>query len=253
MNVFSLRNREYAIERVPFLLKKFPESQQILEFYREILRFQLQLYVSSKNENWHENIKKFYDLLELCVDSPSAKLSEVAQSLLKEPPANIQRMINNFLKEKMAKDEERFFFISFLNPFLSKKAEKDINHRDDWNKSKCPVCGFRAVVSYISDTEEVQGGRFLVCQVCNSEWLYNRTTCVKCGNNDDDRIHHFFDQSIPYIQLQACESCGTYIKIVDMRMDGLAVPLLEDIASVALDLWAKEHLYEKYEKNIFGL
>jgi len=38
-----------------------------------------------------------------------------------------------------------------------------------------------------------------------------------------------------------------------MRLDGLAVPHVEDVASLVLDLWAKERGFVKFENNIFGL
>ena len=37
-----------------------------------------------------------------------------------------------------------------------------------------------------------------------------------------------------------------------MRKEGLAVPDLEDIASVSLDLWAQEKGYVKFERNLLG-
>jgi formate dehydrogenase maturation protein FdhE len=35
-------------------------------------------------------------------------------------------------------------------------------------------------------------------------------------------------------------------------VDGLAVPLVDEVASVPLDLWAAEHGYKKLEANLMG-
>ncbi len=253
MSIFAIRNREYALERIPSLLKNYPESKEILDFYRHVLDFQLNVYKDLKDGDWRKNIKKLYELLELCSQYGSQRLKEKTQEFLEKSQEELQRAVGEFLKEKSAPYEERFFFISFLNPFMSKGAEKAEIDKTGWLKNKCPFCGFKAVVSYLSDTEEVQGGRFLVCQVCNSEWLYNRAECVRCSNNEDSELHYFYDEDKKAVQIQACDRCGTYIKVVDMRIDGLAVPLLEDIASLSLDLWASQQGYVKFEKNVFGL
>jgi formate dehydrogenase maturation protein FdhE len=42
------------------------------------------------------------------------------------------------------------------------------------------------------------------------------------------------------------------IKTIDLTKDGLAVPC-DDIASVSLDLWARERGYTRIKNNIFGI
>ena len=48
-------------------------------------------------------------------------------------------------------------------------------------------------------------------------------------------------------------SCRSYLKAVDMRTDGLAVPVVDEIASVELDLWASQQGLEKIQRNLLGL
>jgi FdhE protein len=50
-----------------------------------------------------------------------------------------------------------------------------------------------------------------------------------------------------------CETCGRYIKIIDLRKDPAAVPVIDDLATVPLDLWAIERGYEKIELNLAGI
>jgi FdhE protein len=40
---------------------------------------------------------------------------------------------------------------------------------------------------------------------------------------------------------------------VDLTKNGLAVPEVDELASIALDLWASEHGYTKLQTNLFGL
>ena len=42
------------------------------------------------------------------------------------------------------------------------------------------------------------------------------------------------------MRIDACDRCQHSIKTIDLTKDGLAVPCVDDIASVPLDLWARE-------------
>jgi len=53
--------------------------------------------------------------------------------------------------------------------------------------------------------------------------------------------------------VEACDSCKTYIKSVDLTKNGHAEPVVDEIAAAALDFWAKEHGYEKIELNLMGM
>ena len=50
-----------------------------------------------------------------------------------------------------------------------------------------------------------------------------------------------------------CQSCKTYIKTVDLTVDGRAVPIVEEIAMLPLDLWAVEQGYNKIQLNLVGM
>ena len=39
---------------------------------------------------------------------------------------------------------------------------------------------------------------------------------------------------------------------IDLTKDGLAVPCVDDIASVSLDLWARERGYTRIKDNVLG-
>lgn len=253
MKLFRLREREYHLERLTVLKRKHPEISHILDFLQSTMLFQKELYESIKDGDWKGQIKKIYHLLELCEDSASSLLQEKAQDLKNLDRDALVYKLEKFLKEKDAPDEERFIFMTFLNPFFSKISENTDLKKDQWLKNRCPVCGFKPCVSYIADDEDVEGGRYLSCVLCNTQWLYNRTQCVRCANNEDNTLEYYYDEGERYVLLQVCKKCDTYIKVIDMRIDGLAVPHLDDIATLSLDLWAKERGFLKFERNIIGL
>ena len=54
-------------------------------------------------------------------------------------------------------------------------------------------------------------------------------------------------------RIDACDSCRTYIKTIDLSRDGLAVPTVDDLASLPLDLWARERGYHRLYPNLLRL
>ncbi len=256
MSLISLREREYSINRLQHLKAKHPEAEAILNFMERILQWQTKLYEKLENKgegNWRKDLKEIHSLLEVCKSYGSDPLRETAERLGALSKDEIERLIADFLKEKWAPEEERFIFLSFLNPFFSLSAEREGMDIKNWLKERCPVCGFRPSVSYIMDTEDVEGGRYLSCVLCNTSWLYYRTKCPRCGNVEDDHFEYFYEEGNRYVQLHVCRKCNTYLKVIDLRIDGLAVPHIDDLATLSLDLWAQQQGFERYEKNLLGL
>ena len=55
------------------------------------------------------------------------------------------------------------------------------------------------------------------------------------------------------VQYMACDTCKYYLKTVDLTRQGNAVPLVDEVAGGPLDLWARDHGYQKIELNLVGL
>ena len=53
--------------------------------------------------------------------------------------------------------------------------------------------------------------------------------------------------------MEACQSCRAYLKAIDVTRDGTAVPEVDELASVVLDLWAAGNGYTKLQPNLFGM
>jgi FdhE protein len=55
------------------------------------------------------------------------------------------------------------------------------------------------------------------------------------------------------VRVEACDTCHAYIKTIDLTRNGLAVPEVDELASVLLTLWADEHGYRKVARNLISL
>ncbi|HEY6201520.1 MAG TPA: formate dehydrogenase accessory protein FdhE [Candidatus Limnocylindria bacterium] len=119
----------------------------------------------------------------------------------------------------------------------------------------CPTCGGSPQVSVFADSGEalVTGQRRLVCARCANEWVYPRMTCVACGETESSRLVVLADpQQLPYLRVDACERCKRYIVSVDARLEGHAVPVVDEIAAIPLDIAAAERGFTKLTPNLMG-
>jgi FdhE protein len=55
------------------------------------------------------------------------------------------------------------------------------------------------------------------------------------------------------VRIEACDSCQRYIKSIDLTVDGLAIPEVDDLLSLSMDLWATDQGYERLEPSLAGV
>lgn len=55
------------------------------------------------------------------------------------------------------------------------------------------------------------------------------------------------------MRVECCGSGRCYIKTVDLTRSGLTEPVVDEIASIPLDLWAQEQVYAKLQLNLMQL
>ena len=120
-------------------------------------------------------------------------------------------------------------------------------------RAACPCCGAAPVAAVLRDEPEIKGRRTLLCSLCLTEWTYPRTRCPACGEERAEKRPHHVSESWPHIRVEECGSCRTYIKAIDLRAVGLAVPVVDELASVELDLWAAEQGLSKLRANLLGM
>ena len=118
--------------------------------------------------------------------------------------------------------------------------------------ARCPACGALPVLAMLR--EEGQGAkRTLLCSLCFTEWAYRRILCPNCGERQFDELPVYTAQQFEHVRIAACSRCQRYIKTIDLAQNGLAVPPADDIASVALDLWARGQGYVRIKENLLAL
>lgn len=142
---------------------------------------------------------------------------------------------------------------AFFQPIVEGLAERCGGSVDDRREPSCPLCGRPPQVSLIRDEPEVKGRRFLICSLCATPWPFRRSVCPACGETDPERLAYHTSEETPHVRVDECTTCRVYVKSVDLRIYGGAVPIVEDIATAELDLWAAERGLRKIQANLLGL
>ena len=139
-----------------------------------------------------------------------------------------------------------FLFLAGWKPFLKARAsslaqDPEINWTP-WTKGYCPVCGGMPLLAYL----EEGGKRWGTCSVCEFTWALPRFVCPYCENTEQQQFRYFFTEKEKGLRLEVCEACKHYLKIIDLRewpVDPL--PLLDDLVTTHLDLWARNKGYQR--------
>lgn len=130
--------------------------------------------------------------------------------------------------------------------------------RDEWTGAACPACGGLAQVSVIAEESgEFMGGspRSLVCGRCAGWWTFPRALCTWCGEGDPRRLPSFVPDERRAARIDGCETCSSYVKTFDLREAGGVelVPLVDDVATVSLDLWANDQGLSRHLVSFAGV
>ena len=145
-----------------------------------------------------------------------------------------------------------FIVEALLQPFVERAVQAVRLQADTTYSRRCPICASAPVVAALR--EEGQGARrTLVCALCLNEWNYLRVQCPSCEENRFDALPVYTADAPANVRIDACDSCRTYIKTVDLTRDGLAVPMVDDLANLALDLWARERGYRRLYPNLLRI
>jgi len=123
----------------------------------------------------------------------------------------------------------------------------------------CPCCASKPVASITRIGAEGAGFRYLSCSLCAAQWHYVRVKCAHCQSTKGISFQSLLneDGSVPpnaaSVQVECCEVCGHYLKIVHMEKDQQVEPHADDLASLSLDLLVSESGLIRHGVNLMLL
>ena len=254
---------ERRIRRARELEEHYPAAAEILSFYGKIAVFQREIFDAAALENIHADsmrpldeqlassaaLTRFPRLLEIVDKKGPAGLAKAARELHQHSPDQWRALLESSLD---CDETHRFFVRACQQPVAEYLAVDRKLQFSGYTGSLCPVCGGKPQLSVLRP-EGDGGKRSLLCSCCATEWDFRRILCPNCAEEDPGKLPRFSSEDFPHVRVEACETCKRYLKSVDLTVNGLAVPLVDEIAAAALDLWAAEHGYQKIELNLMGL
>lgn len=255
---FVFENWDTRIARCHQLAQESSATQELLTFYAKILETQKQIYDSlrvsgSLANDLSELRKRLPSLLQAVRSSGPPALAEQATSLISSSPETIDEMLLDYWHSR---SDKQFFAKAVLQPYVQRLAEATpLNPALLRQENQCPFCSGKPQVSFLKITESgsESGNRNLLCATCLSSWEFRRVVCASCGEERPTQLSYYQTNEYEHVRIEACDSCKHYIKGVDLTRFGFAVPLVDDVGTAALDLWATEHGYTKIELNLVGL
>lgn len=146
----------------------------------------------------------------------------------------------------------------------------------------CPACGGLPQLAYIAAPPEslAAGPRALLCSRCATAWAYPRLTCASCGEQDTAKLTVLAEEGsdertlsgstvrglrgvsgsggpgagprFPHMRIDACITCARYLLSIDLGRDPRAVPPVDELAAIPLDLYAVDCGFTKLVPNLMG-
>jgi formate dehydrogenase maturation protein FdhE len=274
------------ISRANELTSSFPFAAEGLRFYSRVATFQKSFYeeiqktLADVPKTYSDRplrdeldlfmlLPKFSGFLSMIEQIAPAPLAQACASLAQKGPAGWQHAIEDFWYtdpelERSVGDTEtqsanggaetyssRLLAWIFLQPYAEYLADHSETKVVDGTPSTCPLCGCKPIVGVLR-SEGDGAKKSLVCMLCAHEWAFRRIYCPACGEEGEPQMAYYSAPEIAHVRVDVCDTCHTYLKSIDLTKTGRAVAVVDELASIPLDLWACEHGYEKLQTNLLG-
>jgi len=253
---------DHRIRRADELAAAHPFAAEGLRFYAALAGFQKSLYEGLEPRNGALGgdldrsalLPWFPSFLELIQQIAPQPLVQSAAALRGAGETRWGELLETFWKEK-AEDldpVEGLFAWAFLQPYAEHLADRLPPQELHATPSLCPLCGGLPLVGVLRPQGD-GGKRSLICSLCAHEWDFRRIVCVACGEETVEKLPVYVAEELPHVRVEACDTCHSYIKTIDLTKDGRAVPVVDELAAIPLSLWAVERGYEKVRGNLLGV
>lgn len=262
------------VERARELESKYPFASEELRFYQRVAQSQQLIYShllsrlgtarkqrspgTLRNElNFSVLAPQIPAFLSAIAEGAPPTLAESARGLRGHTENRQREILMRFWHEDAGSPSplepaEALLARIFLQPYAEYLADCTERVIVEAAPSRCPLCGCRPQVGVLR--REGDGAkRSLICSLCAYEWEFRRLVCAECGEEDAHKLAVYRAEEFVHVRVEACDACRHYMKTVDLTKDGRAVPVVDELATIPLNLWAAEHGYTKSQTNLLGI
>lgn len=248
------------LRRAATLVERWPFAGEVLQFLATVTRFQKDVYqrVAPGDDDRLELapiLPLLPGFLELIAASAPPALAGTAQQLRRHGRDQWIHLLESYWHRREVDTPAVFFARTLLQPVAAAQgAMRGQDAATGLPQATCPRCGRPPLAGILRDDRGASASvRFLVCSFCFHAWSFPRVLCPGCQEERPDKLPRFTAQELPWIRVDACDSCQRYLKSIDQTRDHDAEPVADELGSTPLDVRARELGYRKIEPNLAGL
>jgi formate dehydrogenase accessory protein FdhE len=195
-------------------------------------------------------------VLRYAAESGPEALAGFARVRQQDAPAVARSRLIGYWSGQRQPDED-YLSRAVLRPYAEFLRTVGIALDRERGRGRCPFCGGAPWVSARREGSLTEGARrTLACALCGLEWTFERIRCPSCFEEDPRKLPSFSDAghpSVRTVRIDACETCRRYIKSIDLSEDARPIPEVDDLATIAMDLWAVAEGFTRIEPGLAGL
>ena len=239
---FQALNAKRAL-RAHLLSERYAASCEVLSFYAELIQFQGE--ISARILNWEGMLQFRLPLIELVRQRGPQRLREAADQLDEN---SCRKALTGYWKQLDNSSLTSFFARALLQAYVAANEIQPVATATN----RCPRCGHLPQVGVLQPQGEGNALK-LACSLCFHEWPFPRGYCVTCGENEDKNLVYYTTREFDHLQVQACETCLGYLHAIDLTKEPEAVPDVDELVALPLDIWAQQQGYHKFQANLAGI
>jgi hypothetical protein len=186
-------------------------------------------------------ISSFPVFLSLAATHAPARLAGDARTMLDQDEGAWSKLLDHSWLTSNESPTQPGDFLArvFLQPYAELLRIRAAMNWQGYTHSVCPFCNRKPGVAVLRPQGD-GARRSLMCSFCLAEWEFRRIVCPACGEEDNRKLPVYTADQFDYIRVECCDTCRTYIKAINLTRNGLAEPIVDELACVPLDLWARE-------------
>lgn len=231
------------IARARLLSGRYLASREVLDFFAELATFQRSIFPQVRER---AALLAFHAPLVGLIRRIGPRPMRERASILSE--SSLRRALEDYWSQVDTCSPDSLFARVLLQPHAIKMDPEPGAVSPD----RCPRCGHRPQVSVLRP-EGHGKGLTLVCSLCLYEWGFSRGKCAACGEDEDKGMSYYAASGFDHIQVVTCDACRTYLHSIDLSREIAAVPDVDELAALPLDIWAQQQGFRKLQPNFVGI
>jgi len=251
-------------ERAAELAERYPHAAEMLRLYQALTVVQEAAYRLPSPENIAAAAAEYVlpGVIDVTVEAGPRALRDGVIALFASE--DMGGLIQRWMEQKSLNPFETYLARASASPLLEAMTTSTSSisppplggeGQGGGMSQHCPNCGGLPQLSYFAVSGEalVSGPRYLVCSRCANNWIFSRMMCAGCGESNGTKLPIYQEQEqFPHARVDGCQSCRKYLLTFDLRRETRAVPVVDEIAALPLDLYARDQGLTKITPNLMG-